>query len=314
MTADSTRQASIIVLLSVLLGTGMASMAAPTVPDGSRERPYPLLSQAAERVVTAARSALDKYEDTVDEPRVAVAATEAVSPDVIEAVQVAMSGAGERQTASGSWLEVILKVQNTMQTDDYAPAPRPELVQPDIVLAIDEAAAGPGLRLVRGALLTLRARDAEWSGAGEVVPNSTTSVYVGRTPEPGAADWLEASGTGFCNKSKAREVWRNTAVRAAEVSARAALARARCGETVEGSRTARDQRLDEDTEVSKVECTISDTYVVSEHFDASSCRAVVTLTDRRPWPGAPRDENFKWSSFLTSATLNVMFKAATGGL
>ena len=283
--ADSTRRVSFLNLLIVLLGTGVASMSALAAPDGSRERPYPQVDQAAERVVSTARSALAQYQDTVDEPLVAVAATEAVSPDVIEAVQVAMSGTGERQTATGPWLEVIAKVQTTTQDPVYAAAPRAGLVQPDIVLAIDEADAGPGLRLVRGALLTLRTEDAEWSGAGEVVPDSSTSVYVGKAPEPGAEDWLTVSGTGFCNRERPQGTWRYTAVRAAELSARAALARARCGETVEGSRTSEGQKLTGDAESSKVECTLSATHVVSEHFDASSCRAVVTLTDRRPGPG-----------------------------
>ena len=314
MIAVSTSRIAFIGLMVVLVGTGADSVAASAEPDGSRERPYPLLSQAAERVVSAARNALEQYRDGVEEPKLAVAATEAVSPDVIEAVQVAMSGAGERQTASGPWLKLVVEAHNTTQGDEYQLAPRPVLVQPDILLAIDEAAAGPDLRLVRGALLTLRTNDAERSGAGEVVPNSTTSVYVGRAPEPGAANWLEASGTGICNKSKDREVWRYTAIRAAEVSARGALARARCGETVTGSRTTHDQTLDEDTEASKVKCTISATYVVSEHFDESRCRAVVTLTDRRPAPGVPRDEAVKWSSLLTSATVKIIFSLATGGL
>ena len=190
----STSRMTFIGLMAVLVGAGADSMAAPAEPDGSRERPYPRLGEAAERVVATARNALEQYRDGVEEPRLAVAATEAVSPDVIEAVRVAMSGAGERQTASGSWLEVITKVQNEMQGVDYAPAPRAELVQPDLVLAIDETHAGPDLRLVRGALLTLRTEGSEWRGAGEVVPDSSTSVYVGKTPEPGAADWLTASG------------------------------------------------------------------------------------------------------------------------
>ena len=314
MITVSTSKIPFVSLIVVLIGTGAASMAEPAVPDGSRERPYPLLSQAAERVVSAARSAIARYEDTAEEPRVAVAATEAVSPDVIEAVQVAMSGAGERQTASGSWLEVITKVQNITQGIDYAPSPRAELAQPNLVLAIDEADAGPDLRLVRGALLTLRTEDSEWSGAGEVVPDSSTSVYVGKAPEPGTADWLTASGTGFCNRDISREKWRYTAMRAAEVAARAALARARCGETVEGSRTSRNQQLTEDEESSKVECTLSATYVMSEHFDATSCRAVVTMTDRRPAPRVQQDEDDTWSSFLTSAAVKVILSLSTGGL
>ena len=314
MITASTSRMAFIGLMAVLVGAGADSMAAPAEPDGSRERPYPRLSQAAERVVATARNALEQYRDGVEEPRLAVAATEAVSPDVVEAVQVAMSGAGERQTASGSWLEVITKVQNVTQGIDYAPAPRAELVQPDLVLAIDETQAGPDLRLVRGALLTLRTEGSEWSGAGEVVPDSSTSVYVGKAPEPGTADWLTARGTGYCNRKISQDRWRYTAMRAAEVAARAALARARCGETVEGSRTSRNQQLTEDEESSKVECTLSATYVMSEHFDASSCRAVVTMTDRRPASGAPREEAVSWSSFLTSATVKIMFSLATGGL
>ena len=310
----STSRIAFIGVMAVLVGAGADSMAAPAEPDGSRERPYPRLSQAAERVVATARNALEQYRDGVEEPRLAVAATEAVSPDVIEAVQVAMSGAGERQTASGPWLEVITKVQNVTQSPDYASAPRADLVQPDLVLAIDETHAGPDLRLVRGALLTLRTEGSEWRGAGEVVPDSSTSVYVGKAPEPGAADWLTASGTGYCNRKISQDRWRYTAMRAAEVAARAALARARCGETVKGSRTSRNQQLTEDEESSKVECTLSATYVMSEHFDATSCRAVVTMTDRRPAPGAPREEAVSWSSFLTSATFKVMFSLATGGL
>ena len=301
-------------VMAVLVGAGADSMAAPAEPDGSRERPYPRLGEAAERVVATARNALDQYWDGVEEPRLAVAATESVSPDVIEAVQVAMSGAGERQTAGGSWLEVITNVQNTTQGIIYEPAPRAELVQPDLVLAIDETHAGPDLRLVRGALLTLRAEGSEWSGAGEVVPDSSTSVYVGKAPEPGAADWLTASGTGYCNRKISQDRWRYTAMRAAEVNARAALARARCGETVEGSHTSQGQQLTDDTQSAKVECTLSATWVMSEHFDASSCRAVVTMTDRRPAPGTPQDKGLTWQSFLTSASVKVIFSLATGGI
>ena len=289
-------------------------MTAPAEPDGSRERPYPQLSQAAERVVSTARNAMAQYRDTAEEPRLAVAASEAVSPDVIEAVQVAMSGMGERQTASGAWLEVITKVQNVTQGINYAPAPRAELVQPDLILAIDESAAGPDLRLVRGALLTLRNEHAEWSGAGEVVPDSSTSVYVGTAPGPGSAGWLTASGTGYCNRDISRDRWRYTAERAAEVAARAALARARCGETLEGSRTVRNQQLTEDEEHSRVECTLSATHVMSEHFDATSCRAVVTMTDRQPAPGVQQEEDDTWASFLKPATVKIIFTIATGGL
>lgn len=314
MITVSTSRIACIGLMAVLVGAGADSMAAPAAPDGSRERPYPRVGQAAERVVSTARNALEQYRDGVEEPRLAVAATEAVSPDVIEAVQVATSGAGERQTASGSWLEVITKVQDIAQGVIYEPAPRAGLVQPDLVLAIDEAAAGPDLRLVRGALLTLRAEGSEWRGAGEVVPDSSTSVYVGKAPEPGAADWLTASGTGYCNRKISQDRWRYTAMRAAEVAARAALARARCGETVEGSRTSRNQQLTVDEESSKVECTLSATYVMSEHFDVSSCRAVVTMTDRRPAPGAPQDKELTWQSFLTSASVKIIFQLATDGL
>ena len=310
----STSRTAFIGLMAVLACAGADSMAAPAEPDGSRERPYPQLGEAAERVVATARNALEHYRDRVEEPRLAVAATEAVSPDVIEAVRVAMSGAGERETAGGSWLEVIAKVQNVTQAPGYESAPRAELVQPDLVLAIDESHAGPDLRLVRGALLTLRDEDAEWRGAGEVVPGSSTSVYVGKAPEPGAADWLTASGTGYCNRNLSQDRWRYTAMRAAEVGARAALARARCGETVEGSRTSRNQQLTEDEESGKVECTLSATWVMSEHFDATSCRAVVTMTDRRPAPGVQQDKDVTWRSFLTSASVKIIFSLATGGL
>ena len=310
----STSRMAFIGLMAVLVGAGADSMAEPVEPDGSRERPYPRLGEAAERVVATAWNALAQYRDGVEEPRLVVAASEAVSPDVIEAVQVAMSGMGERQTASGAWLEVITKVQNVTQGINYEPAPRAKLVQPNLILAIDESAAGPDLRLVRGALLTLRDEHAEWSGAGEVVPDSSTSVYVGTAPGPGSADWLTASGTGYCNRNILQDRWRDTAERAAEVAARAALARARCGETVEGSRTVRNQQLTEDEVRSRVECTLSATHVMSEHFDATSCRAVVTMTDRPPAPGVQQEEDDTWPSFLKSATVKIIFTIATGGL
>ena len=313
MITVSTRKTACIGLMAILVGAGAHSVAAPVEPDGSRERPYPQLGQAARQVVSAARSAIARR-DVVGESRLAVATTEAVSPEVIDAVQVALSTVGERQTVGGPWLEALAKVMNATQGSDYAPAPRAELVQPDLVLAIDESPAGPGLRLVRGALLTLRAEDSEWSGAGEVVPGSSTSVYVGRALEPGAADWLTARGSGYCNRALPQGRWRYTAMRAAELAARAALARARCGETVEGSRTNRNGQSTEDEERSEVECTLPATHVMSEHFDAESCRAVVTVTDRRPAPGVPREETPIWSSLLTSASIKVMFSLATGGL
>ena len=310
----STSRMAFIGLMAVLVGAGADSMAEPVEPDGSRERPYPRLGEAAERVVATARNALAQYRDGIEEPRLVVAASEAVSPDVIEAVQVVMSGMGERQTADGPWLEVLTKVQNFTQGPSYEPAPRAERVQPNLILAIDESAAGPDLRLVRSALLTLRDEHAEWSGAGEVVPDSSTSVYVGTAPGPGSAGWLTASGTGYCNRDISQDRWRYTAERAAKVAARAALARARCGETVEGSRTVRNQQLTEDEERSRVECTLSATHVMSEHFDATSCRAVVTMTDRRPAPGVQQEEDDTWPSFLKSTTVKIIFTIATGGL
>lgn len=314
MIAVSIRETRFIGLLSVLIGACAASMAAPPALDGSRERPYPQPRQAADRLVSVARSALAHYHDTDDEPRVAVSATEAVSPDVIEAVHNAISSAGGRQTARGPWLEVLVDVQNRLQGIDYAPAPRAELVQPDLVLAIDEAEAGPDLRLVRGALITLRAGNSEGSEAGEIVPDSAMSAYVGKAPEPGESEWIEVNGTGFCNKKLPVERWRYSAVRAAEIAARAELARARCEETVEGSRRSSAQQLEKDDVINKVECAITATRVVSEHFDASSCRAVVTLTDGRAPPGVRHDEDIAWPSLLASGAVKFIFSLATGGL
>ena len=217
-------------LLGGLLGACAAAMAASPEPDGSLERPYPHLRQAAVHVVETARSALaSRGESPGAAPPVAVAHTKAVSPELVDAVRDVFSGAGGRQTVSGAWLEVILETQSSQQSGAYTPAPREGLEQADLVLAIDEAQAASGLTHVRGALLTLRAGGPEQEyGAGEIVPGSNTSVYV-RAPDTAG---LVVRGEGYCNRDFPSDRWRYSAFKAAEVDAAAALARAtgrRCG-------------------------------------------------------------------------------------
>ena len=189
-------------LLVGMIGACVPAMAATQAPDpdGSSERPYPHLRQAAIHVVETARSALaNRGEPSGATPLVTVAHTKAVSPELVDAVRDVFSGAGERQTAGGAWLEVILETQNSQQSGAYTPAPRAGLEQADLVLALDEAQAASGLTHVRGALLTLRASgpSEQGYGAGEIVPGSATSVYVQAPDSVG----LVVRGEGYCNRS-----------------------------------------------------------------------------------------------------------------
>ena len=281
-------------LLGGLLGACAAAMAAPPAPepDGSFERPYPHLRQAAVHVVETARSALaSRGEPPGAAPPVAVAHTKAVSPELVDAVRDVFSGAGERQTASGAWLEVILETQNSQQSGAYTPAPRAGLEQADLVLAIDEAQAASGLTLVRGALLTLRAGGPEQEyGAGEIVPGSNTSVYV-RAPDTAG---LVVRGEGYCNRDFPSDRWRYSAVKAAEIDAAAALARARHGATVQESGSAGGGGLEAHRTETRTEGELRSVVVVSRHFDPSSCRAVVTLTDTEISPRAQHDTDHEW--------------------
>ena len=282
-------------LLGGLLGACVAVMAASPAPepDGSPERPYPHLRLAAVHVVETARSALaDRGEPSGVAPLVTVAHTRAVSPELVDAVRDVFSGAGERQSASGAWLEVILETQNSQQSGAYTPAPRAGLEQADLVLALDEAQAASGLTHVRGALLTLRASglSEQEYGAGEIVPGSATSVYVQVPDSVG----LVVRGEGYCNRSFPSGRWRYSAVKAAEVDAAAALARAREGATVRESSSAGGGRLEEHSAQTTAEGFLPSVVVVSKHFDPSSCRAVVTLTDTEASPGERHDADPEW--------------------
>lgn len=287
-------------LLTALFGACTAAMAAsPTAePDGSIERPYPDLRQAAVKVVETARSALaNRAGSSGTPPPVAVAHTRAVSPELVDAVRDVFSGAGGRQTATGAWLEVILKIQNQQQSGAYPPDPRAGLEPADFVLAIDEAQAGVGLTHVRGALLTLRAGgglEEEEYGAGEIVRGSAASVYVQAPGPPG----LVVRGEGYCNRDFASEKWRYSAERAAEVDAAAALVRARKGATVRESSRTGDGRLREHRTETRTEGNLPGVVVVSRHFDPSICRAVVTLTDTEALPQAQVDADQRsWPLF-----------------
>ena len=285
-------------LLGGLLGACAAAMAAPPEPepDGSLERPYPHLRQAAVHVVETARSALaNRGESPGTAPPVAVAHTKAVSPELVDAVRDVFSGAGERQTVSGAWLEVILETQSSQQSGAYTPTPRAGLEQADLVLAIDEAQAASGLTHVRGALLTLRAGGTEREyGAGEIVPGSNTSVYV-RAPDTAG---LVVRGEGYCNRDFPSERWRYSAFKAAEVDAAAALARARHGATVRESGSAGGAGLEAHRAETRTEGVLRSAVVESRHFDPSSCRAVVTLTDTGISPRAQHDADHEWLSPL----------------
>ena len=286
-------------LLGGLLGACAAAMAASPAPepDGSLERPYPHLRQAAVHVVETARSALaSRGESPGAAPPVAVAHTKAVSPELVDAVRDVFSGAGERQTVSGAWLEVILETQSSQQSGAYTPAPREGLEQADLVLAIDEAQAGIGLTHVRGALLTLRAGGPEQEyGAGEIVPGSNTSVYV-RAPDTAG---LVVRGEGYCNRDFPSDRWRYSAFKAAEVDAAAALARARHGATVrESGSVSGGSSLEAHRTETRTEGVLRSVVVESRHFDPSSCRAVVTLTDTGASPRAQHDAVHKWFSGL----------------
>ena len=280
-------------LLAGLFGACTAAMAAsPTAePDGSIERPYPHLRQAAVKVVETARSALASLGVSPGTtPPVAVAHTKAVSPELVDAVRDVFSGAGGRQTASGAWLEVLLEAQNQQQSGAYPPAPRAGLEPANLVLAIDEAQAGVGLTHVRGALLTLRAGGLEQEyGAGEIVPGSAASVYV---QAPGPAG-LVVRGEGYCNRDFPSDRWRYSAMKAAEVDAAAALVRAREGATVRESSRTVDGRLREHRTETRTEGHLPGVVVKSSHFDPSSCRAVVTLTDTELLPQAQPDADRK---------------------
>ena len=282
-------------LLGGLLGACVAVMAASPAPepDGSPERPYPHLRLAAVHVVETARSALaDRGEPSGAAPLVTVAHTRAVSPELVDAVRDVFSGAGERQSASGAWLEVILETQNSQQSGAYTPAPRAGLEQADLVLALDEAQAASGLTHVRGALLTLRASglSEQEYGAGEIVPGSATSVYVQAPDSVG----LVVRGEGYCNRSFPSGRWRYSAFKAAEVDAAAALARAREGATVRESSSVGGGRLEEHSAQTTAEGFLPSVVVVSKHFDPSSCRAVVTLTDTEASPGERHDADHEW--------------------
>ena len=286
-------------LLGGLFGVCAAAMAAAQTPepDGSPERPYPHLRQAAVHVVETARSALaGRVEPSGTAPLVSVAHTKAVSPELVDAVRDVFSGAGERQSASGAWLEVLLETQNSQQSGAYVPAPRAGLEPADLVLALDEAQAASGLTQVRGALLTLRASglSEQEHGAGEIVPGSATSVYVQAPDSVG----LVVRGEGYCNRSFPSGRWRYSAVKAAEVDAAAALARAREGATVRESSSAVGGHLEEQRTQTTAEGFLPSVVVVSKHFDPSSCRAVVTLTDTEASPGERHDADHEWFSSL----------------
>ena len=280
-------------LVAGLIGVCAASMAAPPAPDGSFERPYPQPRQAAASVVAEVQSALARYRGAAEPPLVAVAYTETVSPDVIEAVRDVLSSTGMRQTASGAWLEVLVQIQNRMQSGAYTPAPRAALAQADFVLAIDEIQAAPGLALMRAAVLTLSAGGVDrWRGAGEIVPGSAVSAYVGTAVAPGTIG-LKVKGTGYCNRSLPSERWRYSALRAAELDAQAAWLRARGGETVRASSGTAFRRLEANRVTAEVHGDPTPARVVSTYFDPSSCRAVVALTDDQAAP-ARRDRDTAW--------------------
>ena len=301
-------------LLGGLLGACMTSMAAPPTPepDGSYERPYPQHRQAAAHVVETARAVLASLgtaEPSAAAPLVTVAHTKAVSPALVDAVRDALASIGARQAASGGWLGLIMETQTQQESGVYTPAPRAGLARPDLVLAIDEAQVAPDLRRVRGALLTLRAGGPEQErplGAGEIVPGSATSVYVGTTPAPGAAG-LQARGEGYCNRDLPSGRWRYTAVEAAKVAAKAALVRARQGETVRGTNATEDGILRENRNRTVTEGELGSVVVVSEEFDASNCRAVVTVTDGRAPPGERNTYAWRWPSLHPLVSLVSIF-------
>ena len=307
---STTRRFRPIAPLSVLIGAWVVSTAVQATPDGSLERPFPEPRQAAAHLVSVAWSALEKYHQGAEEPLVALSTTEAVSPDVLEAVRSAVSSEGIRQSVGGAWMQVLADVQNRLQGVEYPSAPRPELARPDIVLAVDETVAGDNLRLVRGALITLRGQDSESSGAGEIVPESATSLYVGQAPTPGTRHWLVVTGTGYCNENLPRKHWQYSAIDAAKVDALGELAHARCGANVGESRETEHQQLKRDSVTTSVDCDVTDTRVMSEHFDASSCRAVVTMTDGRLGPGAKHAAQIDWLSLVASLTVKGIVSLA----
>lgn len=213
--------------------------------------------------------------EALNQPTLTVRGTGAEMPTIAKAVRDALINGSVRQTVSADGLAVLLDQHDRHQAPFYQPGPRPVAAAADLVLVVDEAQVAPDIWLVRSVLVAVRELGS--LATGEVVPGSGASFHVGNPSSFGRnAPSITARGEGFCKKDLPPERYQYSAIRAAEVNARANLLAQLKSELWSGGGTSFGQ-LDEDQVTQRLAGNLRNSFTVREDWDADNCRAVVIM-------------------------------------
>ncbi len=183
-----------------------------------------------------------------------------------ESLKEALSREGIRLCAEGRDLYLFLKAREDFQKALYGPEALPWLRRAHWIVAVAGVPKGRSL-LVRAALFEVS------DEAGTSPPEGVASVII-KLRRP----LFMARGEGYCNRKLDPSLWRYSALRAAELEARALILEKYRKFTIISQREEKGRRLEEDTGRLYGKWEGKFRFLrVAEYFDEKLCRAEMVL-------------------------------------